>query len=884
MPSRILPLTEVSKTEFWIDRLLRRFCNEDLYEGIRGDLYELRAYEIDKIGLRRANLNYQWRAAGFFRHTFSKKINQLKLNIAMWHNFLTITLRNLRKHKAYSIINVLGLAIGMAAGFIILQYVYYETSYDQSFDNKENIYRVQLNRYNNGQLSTQWAAGCAGAGLHMYEDFPEVIDFVNLHQSGAMISRDKNYFQPEFAYYAGKNFFKIFSIPVIQGNRETALNEPFTVALSQSMAKKLFGDQDPMGQTVKLNDDDAFQVTAVFEDFTGKSHMKFDVLYSFATYVVYSGEESRSAWQWDGFLNYVVLQDGTDPKSLEAKFPDWIIQREGEELEQYNAGMEFFLQPLTEIHLISNYRGEIKPTGDKTATYFLLIIGMFVLVIAWINYINLTTARSINRAKEVGIRKVMGSFKSQLVHQFLFESTFINTLAFIGSVVFVLLAFPYFNDFIGRPSSYSWPDAGWFWIGLSVLFLVGILLSGFYPAIVLANFKPVTVLKGKFSGSGSGNLMRKGLVVFQFLASIILITGTYIVYEQLQFLQNQDLGFTTQRTLVIETPSYSQDSVRQVRENVFKNLLNNESFVEGVTNSTVVPGRTPNWNAGGLRLVSQTEAEANQYRVIGMDKNFLDFYDLEVIAGRAFDDSYGTEENSIILNEAAVKRVGFTEPEDVLNKDFYFWGDTFKIVGIVKNYRQESPKSDYDALVFRYFSSPNGLYSVGISSSNMRSSVDRIEEHWRAAFGDKPLDYFFLDDFYNEQYKGELKFGSIFSLFSALAILVACLGLFGLASYMTSLRTKEVGVRKVLGASFSKILILLTGDFLKLVGIAIVISIPLSWWLMNNWLENFANRISLSPWLFLVPALVLIVIAIGTVSYHTYYTANLNPAKTLKDE
>lgn len=870
--------------EFLIDRILQRLCKDDLYEGIRGDLQELRAFEIEKIGLKRANRKYQWRALGFLRHTFFKRIDQLKLNIAMWHNFFTITLRNLRKHKAYSFINVIGLAIGMAAGFMILQYVHYETSYDQVFENKENIYRVQTNRFNNGELTTQWAAGCAGVGLHMKEDFPEVEDFVVMHQSAAMISRDKNYFQPKFAYYADESFFNIFSIPVLKGNRETALNEVFTVALSESMAKKLFGDDDPIGKNVKLNDSDNFMVTAIFQDFPEKSHMKFDILYSFETYVHYRGEEARTAWQWDGFLNYVVLRDGTDPKVLEAKFPDWILQREGEDMAQYNAAMEFVLQPLTQIHLISDYRSEIKPTGDKTATYFLLIIGMFVLVIAWINYINLTTARSINRAKEVGIRKVMGSLKSQLVHQFLFESSFINLIALALAFIFVLTAFPYFNDFIGRASSYTWPDVNWFWLGLGILFLGGIILSGFYPAAVLANFKPVTVLKGKFSGSSKGNLMRKGLVVFQFLASIILITGTYIVYKQLQYLQNQDLGFTTEQTLVIETPSFSRDSVRQVRESVFKNALVGESFVSGVTNSTEVPGRNPNWNAGGLRLLSQTEAESNQYRVIGMDKNFIDFYDLEVVAGRKFDDSYGNEPNSLLLNEAAVNLVGLNSAEEALDKDFYFWGDTFKIVGVLKNYRQESPKAEYDPLVFRYFSSPNGLYSVGINSQNVRASVDQIEAHWRTAFGDKPMEYFFLDDFYNEQYKGELRFGSIFSLFSALAILVACLGLFGLASYMTNLRTKEVGVRKVLGASFTRLLLLLTGDFLKLVGIAILISIPISYYLMNNWLDNFANRIFLSPLLFIIPAVVLIIIAIGTVGYHTFYTANLNPAKTLKDE
>ncbi len=885
VPFPKLPLTVENKRDFFIDRLLQKLCNEELYEGIRGDLQELHAYELEQIGLKRANRRYQWRVFGFFRHTFIKKIDQIKLNIAMWQSFLTITLRNLRKHQAYSIINILGLAIGLAAGFMILQYVHYETSYDRFFENKENIYRVQLNRYNKGELSTQWASGAAGAGLHLMEDFPEVIDFVNLHNSGAMISFEKNYFKPEHAYYAGKNFFKIFSIPLIQGDRETALTELFTVALSESMAKKLFGDADPMGKNVRLNDEDHFMVTAIFKDLPEKSHMKFDLLYSFESYVHYTSEGARTAWSWDGFLNYVVLQDGTDPKALEAKFPEWILQREeGRTLKERNVGMEFLLQPLEDIHLTSNYRGEIKPTGDQTATYFLLIIGMFVLVIAWINYINLTTARSINRAKEVGIRKVMGSYKSQLVHQFLFESSFINVLALVCASIFVLLAFPYFNEFIGRPTSYSWPVASWFWAGLLALFLAGILLAGFYPAMILTNFKIVTVLRGKFTGSAKGNIMRKGLVVFQFIASMVLITGTYIVHQQLHFLQTQDLGFHQEQTLVIHTPSYSSDSLRHLRDHAFKNALRNESFVTGVTNSTAVPGGTPPWNAGGLRLVSQTEADANQYRVIGMDHHFIDFYDLQMVAGRAFDDSYGNEDKNIILNEAAIELVGLASAEEALHQDFYFWGDTFQIVGVAKNYRQESPKAEYDALIFRYIESPNGMYSIALSSTNVRAAVQQVEEHWRAAFGEKPLEYFFLDDHYHEQYRGELKFGSIFSLFSGLAILVACLGLFGLASYMTNLRTKEVGVRKVLGATLSRLLLLLTSDFLKLVGLAILISLPLSWWLMNGWLDNFANRIGLSLLLFVIPAIILLLIALLTVSYHTLDTARANPAKTLKDE
>lgn len=802
----------------------------------------------------------------------------------MFRNFFLIIWRQLTRHSFYSFLTIFGLAVGIAAGFLILQYVYFETTHDQFFENNENIYRVQLNRYNKGELTTQWAAGCAGVGLAMKEDFPEVVEFVNMTQSNAQISYEKNYFKLDYAYYAGRSFFEVFSVPLLRGIDSLALKEPFTVVLSESIAKKIFGGEDPVGKTIKMNDETDFEVTGIFKDLPERSHMKLDLLYSFETYVNFTSEGARTAWQWDGFLNYVQLHPGTDPEALHAKFPEFIEKRAGEELKRYDAGMEFILQPLTKIHLVSDYRGEIKPTGDERATYFLLIIGLFVLLIAWVNYINLTTAHSLRRGREVGIRKVLGSYKSQLIRRFLMESSVMNLLAFVLAGLFVLLSFPYFNEFLGRQTAYSWPDSTFFWVGLIGIFVGGTLLSGFYPALVLSNFRPVAVLKGKLHQSARGNLLQKGLVTFQFLASIFLITGTYVVYKQLNFLQAQDLGVNIDQTLVISTPSFSSDSVLVTRDDIFKDKLNGESFVEDLTNSTAVPGRTPDWNAGGIRLLKETEAESNQYRVLGGDDKFIDFYGLEIVTGRKFDEAFGQEENSVLFNEAAVKLIGFSNPEDLINEKINFWGDTMTVVGVVENYRQESPKQAYDALVFRYFPNPSGYYSIKLSGSNIHQSIERIRSHWVTAFDNKPFNYFFLDDYYNEQYKAESNFGSIFGFFSSLAILVACLGLFGLASYVTKLRTKEVSVRKVLGASLNNLWLLLTLDFLKWVGLAILLSVPLSWLVMNNWLENFASRISLSWWIFLIPAAILMGIAAATVSYFTLRTANLNPASTLKNE
>ncbi|MEO1254413.1 MAG: ABC transporter permease, partial [Bacteroidota bacterium] len=793
------------------------------------------------------------------------------------------TIRNLKKHKFYATINIFGLIVGMTAGFMILQYVFHELTYDRFIIDKENIYRIQTNRYNKGELSTQWAAGAAGAGNFLKRDFPEVKEFVNLHSSIAQISNDKKYFELTHPYYAGENFFTFFSIPLLRGVDSTALKGSMKVVLSESLANKIFGDEDPMGKIITQNDASDFVVSGVFPDFPERSHMKFDLLYSFDSYASFRGDEVRTQWNWDGFLNYVKLYDGTDQKTLEAKFEDWLINLVGEE-NQRNFRIELLLQPLTKIHLISNYRGEIKPTGDEKTTYFLLIIGLFILFIAWINYINLTTARAMSRAKEVGIRKVMGSHRSQLVGQFMFESFFLNLLSFIIAALIVILIYPAFNQFVGKGSIYTWPDAPIFWVGLVLVFLMGLILSGLYPAFVLSGFKPIAVLKGKFSSSSKGNALRKSLVTFQFLASVILITGTFVVYKQMNYLQSQDLGVAIDQTMIIRAPFYPSDSIMDIKDAVFKNKMNaNPSIVE-FTSSTAVPGRSADWNAGGIRLLTQDETESNQYRVLGGNANFVDFYQLELIEGRGFDDSFSTEQGNVLFNESAVKQIGFSDPQEALNKKIFFWGDTFNIVGILKDYRQESPKQAYDPMIFRYFPYTTSYYSVKINTENMRNVVDDIQENWESAFGNKIFDFFFLDDYYNEQYESDVKFGSIFGLFALLAILVACLGLFGLASYITSLRSKEVGVRKVLGASIQQLLKLLTWDFVKLVAIAIVLAAPISWWLMKSWLQGFENRVQLSATTFLIPAVTITIIAISTVAYHTLKTANINPAETLQDE
>ena len=805
----------------------------------------------------------------------------------MLRNYLKTALRNLSRHPFYTFINLFGLAIGMAAGFMILQYVQYDLSYDRFFDNKENIYRVKTNSFSQGELTEEWAAGIAGVGVRMKEYFPEVLDYVIMTPSNAQVSFKDKHLEPKYAYYASENFFQVFSVPLVSGVDSVILKEPFTVVVSETFAESMFGAGNPVGKILKQNDSRDFKITGVFEDLPDQSHMKFDLLYSYESVIAIDGHEaSKYSWQWYGFLNYVVLGEGSDPDELTKKFPEFIRASIGDELTQIGQDISFELQPLQKIHLISNFRFEIKPTADSKTIYFLLVIGILVLCIAWINYINLTTARSLSRAREVGIRKVMGSHKGQLVKQFMLESFSLNLIAFFLAGMIILIVFPFFNDLVGRNSAYTWPDSPYFWGGIAGTFFLGIVLSGFYPAMAMSQLKPVSVLKGKYSGNIGSNLLRKGLVVFQFLVSMTLITGTYVVNNQMAFLFSQPLGMTVNQSLIVKAPIFPNDSIFNVGNDVFKTGLGSNSVVSGVTISTAIPGRIPIWTIGGTRLLGQPEREQKDFGIIGCDDQFIDFYEMEIIAGRAFDKSFGVEEKNVILNEAAVNSLGNTDYEDVVGKKILLYEDTVNVVGVVKNFRQESPKDAFSPLILWYFKNPPPptFYSIDINTIDISNSVSSVNQNFEEAFGDKTFDFFFHDEYYNQQYEAEMKFRSLFGLFAGLSIVVASLGLLGLASVITNMRSKELGIRKVHGASIQNLWVLLSSDFLKLVGFAIFISIPLSWTIMNNWLENFARRVDMGFDTYILPALLLVVISILTVSYHTIKAAFVNPIITLRHE
>lgn len=804
----------------------------------------------------------------------------------MIRNYLTSVWRYIGRNKAFTTINILGLVMGMTAFILIGQYVIHEKGYDRFWGNYDRVFRVQLDRYNQGELSTRWAAGAAGIGPDMADNLPEVESYVRMRGANSLLANGDIFFKEQGVYFSSKNFFTVFGWPLVAGVDSTALDAPFKIAISESTAKKYFGNADPMGKTIRNGGRRDYTVTGVFKDIPDHSHMKIDALLSMETYAQIIGRANEAAirdWYWDGWYSYIKLKDHVDPAAVQAKLPDLVQKLKGEELKGDRHMMVFHLQALPDIHLDSDFMMEMRPNGSRESTYFLSVISVLIIVIAWINYINLSTAKSIERAREVGVRKVMGGFRSQLVQQFLSESFLLNVVAVLGAVGAVILLTPWFGQLTGRSFGYGLMREPGFWAFIVVLIIIGSLLSGLYPAFVLSSYKPVDVLKGRFRNTSRGALFRKGMVILQFIASITLIVGTYTVYQQIAYMRNQKLGVNLDQTLVIETPA-ATDSTYENKYLGFKQSMLNFSEVESITSSTAVPGRQPDWNAGGIRRLSQQETEAKQYRIVMMDGGFVSSYGLEMMAGRSFSDDVTNEYANVMLNESALRQMGFNNAEESLNDQIFFWGDTFRIVGVLKNYHQESLKKAVEPLIFRYNKAPGGFYSVKMSVANVSESIGKFESLWKEFYPGSPFQYFFLDDYYNEQYKADQQFGRAFGVFSALAIFIACLGLFGLSSLMAVQRTKEIGVRKVLGASVGSILTLVSRDLLVLIAIAVVIATPIAWYVMDQWLQGFAGRINIGVLTFLLPCACVFAVAAFTISIHTMKAARTNPVKSLRYE
>ncbi|HEX6180964.1 MAG TPA: ABC transporter permease [Chitinophagaceae bacterium] len=805
----------------------------------------------------------------------------------MFRNYFKTAWRNLLRQKGYAGINILGLAIGIAACLLILQYVSFELSFEDFHVNKDRIYRVKQDRYDKGKLSTVWASGAYGVGNAFKDAIPEIEDYVKVVGRGALLTEVNN--QPlkiEKVFYASASFFKIFTYPLIAGDPNTALKEPFTCALPEKTAKTIFGTTDVVGKTIQFNKRRIYTVTAVFKDPPVNTQLKPDILLSYAGFVQLQGPDNNpeTAWQWDGCLTYVLLQKDADPKKVEAKFPPIVDKNVGEDMKRFNASVIYSLQPLKDIHLYSHYIGEPGVNGDGNTVYLLLGIAFFIVIIAWVNYINLATARAINRAREVGIRKAIGSRRKQLIAQFMTESALLNAFALVLGLLIVLVSIPGFNALSGQQLSFSLFARQDFWLSLGGLFIVGVFFSGLYPALVLSGFRPIEVLKGKMTATTGGSLLRKSLVVFQFAASLFLLIGTLAVYTQIQYMRKQSLGLNIDQTLVVQPPIIGVDSTYMQKLTAFKQELVGQSNIGNVTVSTSIPGEPVGWNAGGIKLVGADESTQQQYRVIGVDYDYVKTYGLKIIAGRAFSKEFGDDKNSVIYNREAAELIGFTNPADAVGKKIDFWGQQYTISGVVENFHQQSLREAFEPLILRLIPDVSGYLSVKTTTTQSSATIAAVKNQWNKFFPGNTFDYFFLDDHFDQQYKADQRFGQTFGLFTTLAILVACMGLFGLASFTTLQRTKEIGIRKVLGASVPGILKLLYKEFAVLIIVAFLVAAPLAWITISRWLEGYAFRTSIHWTYFALPFIVIIIIALVTVSFQSIKAAVANPVNSLRTE
>ncbi|MDR3713171.1 MAG: ABC transporter permease [Puia sp.] len=821
----------------------------------------------------------------------------------MFTNYFKIAWRNLLKNKVFSIVNIFGLAIGMAAGFFIFLYVHFETGYDRFNKHAADLYRVTLSfRGSINDYGTE-ATNDPAVGPAMKAEFPEVIDFarivpVSLFMNAFTIAYKDNpagtiTFNEDKVFLSDSSFPKLFTYPFIRGNPEKALTQANTVVISESEAKKYFGETEPIGKTLYLNQVRPLKVTGVFRDVPGNSHLRFNMLISSLTFRDIMDDAS---WEWPEFYTYVLLAPGSTPKSVEDKLPAFVDRHMGALMKKEDFHAEFHLQRITDIHLEKNYNKEPEVGGNKNEINLLSLIGVFILVIAWINYVNLTTAKSIERSKEVGLRKVAGATRMQLIRQFIVESAVVNLLALAVSLLIVLAGEPWFNRLTGKNIAPVLLAAGllrdpWFWLRLAGIFVAGAVLVGAYPAFVLSGFRPALVLKGQFQRSGKGISLRRILVSFQFILSILLISATAIVYKQLSYMRNQSLGYNRDQMIIVKAPPAS-DSSYTGKLGSFWNEIHRNPSINNITRSSDIPGQMIVYQNSVRKSADDQTHNFNTY-LVETDENFIKTFQMELAAGRDFEAGdtmhfSNTGKPAVIVNEEVVKGLGYPSNPASINQELILQMGRevrVRIVGVVKNYHQRSLKEAYQPILYFFPDQTSWKYfSLNVNTYGLPQNIASIEGLYKHFFPGHPFEYFFLNEYFDRQYQSDLQFGKIFGCFTLLAIFVACLGLLGLSSFAISHRTKEIGIRKVLGATVSSIVILFSRDFIRLVCLSAVIAIPVIYFLGNEWLSHYAFRTRLNWFVFFMPPVLLLIIAVATVSLQSLKTAIANPVKSLRTD
>ncbi|HSZ34769.1 MAG TPA: ABC transporter permease [Puia sp.] len=797
------------------------------------------------------------------------------------------------KYRFISFINLFGLTVGITCCLLITIYIVNELSYDRYNKNADNVYRVTRSFNNSeGVVSLTLSTVSPPFGYYFPTDFPEIVKQTRLLNNGTtpLKYKDKLISEPD-VYFGDENLFDVFTLKVLEGDPKTALKEPFSVMLSEEAARKYFGNEDPMNKILRANNQFDVKVTGVYQKFPANSHLHPGILISFNTLkdsAVYGAENLRTNWGNNSFFTYLLLPEHYDVKRMIARFPEFVDKRMDHK--DYNGALpskftKIGLQKLTDIHLYSHTDYEAEPNGDITRVYIFSIIALFILLIACINYMNLSTARSALRAREIGIRKVIGARKKEIIFQFLSESVLIAWAAIIISLILLYFTLPWLNQLSDQNLSMNILLEWQVLIPIiSAPFIIGI-LSGIYPALFMSSFQPVKTLKGLLK-AGKGNIsFRKVLVVTQFGISIVLIITTIIVFQQLRYMQNTSLGYDKEHLVTMPYNNFLNPAYDQFRNE----LLRNPNIKEVARSSRIPTGRLLDEMGASTYVGDSSRPITADIKFVAGDYDFIPTYGVHVVAGRNFSRSYGTDTSNFILNESAVSAIGWKTPQDAVGKDFKYGSQKGKVIGVMADFHFESLRNKIVPIILcnppvtatdSYF---NNL-SIKVSGNNVQNTLAMVGNTWRKYLPELPYQFTFLDEKFEQLYKSEQRQGTIFTVFACIAIFIACLGLFGLSAFTISQRFKEIGVRRVLGAKVDSIVLLLSKDFLRLVLVASIIAFPIAWYAMTHWLADFAYRVNIEWWVFMLAAALALVVALATVSFHAVKAAIANPVKSLRSE
>jgi putative ABC transport system permease protein len=793
----------------------------------------------------------------------------------MIRNYLKVALRNMKKHKGYTFINIAGLALGMACSLLILLHVQDELSYDRFHQKADRIYRVVAEENRSGSI-VRLAAVAPIIAEKMAEDFPEILKIVRLDKNFFPLLRSgqSTYVEPAI-FYADAAFFEIFDFPLAKGDPKRALIEPYSLVITEAMAKKYFGDRDPLGEIVTLDNIRDYKVTGVLKAIPRNSHLRLEFL---ASLITLKTEDKNYGKIWSAprsAYTYILLPKGYDYRRLEEKLRGLILRQVSEKLAR---NWKFLLQPLRSIHLHSHLNFEIEPNGDIRYVYIFSVVAVFILLIACMNFMNLATARSAQRAKEVGVRKVLGAVRRQLARHFLGESFLVTLLALPLALLLLQMALPLFNSLAGKRLIIGFSHNPFLYLGLIAISLCVGTISGSYPAFFLSAFHPTEVLKGKIRAGAKSSTFRKALVIVQFAISITLVAGTLIIQKQLDFVRNERLGFDKEHIVVL--PLYDPETREQFT--VIKNEILKNPGVVSVSGATGIPGRPS--GIGAFVPEGLSEKDAVTVRHFLVDPDYLKTFGIKVKEGRNFAREFPTDTTeAALINETAAAKLGW---ESALGKKLLSHDGTYRVIGVVEDFHFRSKHEKIEPLVLNVLPDNRFAYVISVKThpGNIPATLADLQNIWKKISPRRPFEYFFLDEEVDKLYGNEEKLSQIFGVFSALAILIACLGLFGLASFLAEQRTKEIGIRKVIGSSLSGIVLLLTREFTTGVAAANLIAWPVAYFAMNRWLQSFAYRISIGLGEFFLSGLLALAIALATVSYQAVRAALANPVDSLRYE